>query len=218
MDNPEHAKLKTMRARPSQARGKARVRAILQAALELFKERGFEEVSTNDIAERARVPIGSLYRYYPNKEAIIGALTQRYVEDVSAIFATVGKHPMLKYLSWDEVLFMLVDGWVGYSRSNGPFTFLYIERASPKLRVQNNPTWEVFVRSFIKVLKKRCPGLTRRQAMICFGLCVAAFEMGVNEEYREFSPSLHHEAIGAAAAYMLRICGSYEHHSGHLLP
>lgn len=218
MDNLEEAQTNAMRARPSQARGKARVRTILLAALELFKERGYEAVSTNDIAERANVPIGSLYRYYPNKDAIVAALTQLYVEDVSDIFAGVGKHTMLKYLSWDEVLFMMVDGWVQYSRRNGPFTFLYIVRASPKLYADNAASRQELVRAFTKVLRKRCTGLTKRQAVICFGLSLAAFEMGANPEYRAVSDTLHHEAVSAAASYMLRICGSYEHHSGHILP
>lgn len=218
MHDPEKLKNKTARVRPSQARGQERVRLILIAALDLFKERGFEEVTTNDIAERAEIPIGSLYRYYPNKEAIIVALTELYAEDVGEIFQNVGKHPMLKYLSWDEVLLLMVDGWVNYSREHGPFTFLYIERASPKLFAQNKPTWKKFVTSFIKVLRKRCPELTNRQALVCFHLCLAATEMGTNKEYDALFPSLHHEAVGAAALYMLRICGSSDHHGVQLLP
>lgn len=217
MHDPEKYKNKTVRAKPSQARGHERVRLILMAALELFKERGFEEVTTNDIAERANIPIGSLYRYYPNKEAIIAALTELYVEDVMDVFAAVGKHPMLRYLSWDEVLLLMVDGWVNYSRQNGPFTFLYVERASPKLNQQNKPTWKKFMASFIKVLKKRCPELTNRQAIVCFSLCLSAAEIGTNKEYAAISPNLHHEAVGAAASYMLRICDSSDHHRSSIL-
>lgn len=206
--------------KPSQARGKERVRRILAAALELFQERGLlEEITTNDIAERAGVPIGSLYRYYPNKDAILAALTEMYVDDVTAVFNEVGKHPMLAYLSWDEVLMLMVDGWVNYSRDNGPFSFLYAERASQRLQQQNRHSWERFVGSFVGVLKKRCPQLSERQVLICFNLCLTATELGVNERYQRIGGGeMYHEAVSVAAGYMLRICDSYDHHADSMLP
>lgn len=211
-------KQKTARSKPSQARSKERVRRILASALELFKQRGIEAASTNDIAGHAGIPIGSLYRYYPNKESIIAALTEQYATDVSKIFASVAKHPMLPYLSWEEVLGLMVDGWADYSRTNGPFTFLYAEVANPTLHAQNVHTWQKFTATFVSVLKKRCPSLPDRQALICFKLCTAAVEMGVEEGYQKAGgPGMHHEAVSVVAAYMLRICGSYEHHNADVL-
>jgi AcrR family transcriptional regulator len=219
MHNSERFKDKAVRSKPSQARGKERVRVILSAALDLFMEYGVEEVTTNDIAERAGIPIGSLYRYYPNKNAILTALTELYVDDVSAIFEKVGKHPMLPYLSWDELLLMMVEGWVEYSRSNGPFSFLYVERASPKLQEQNMYNWQRFIETFMEVLTRRCPEVSPRQGLVCFNLCLAAAELGVNDNYRRIGGAdMYHEAVTASAAYMLRICGSYDHHADGLLP
>lgn len=48
--------------------------AILQAGRELLEAEGSEAVTTNRIAERAGVSIGSLYRYFPNKEAVLACL------------------------------------------------------------------------------------------------------------------------------------------------
>jgi AcrR family transcriptional regulator len=48
--------------------------AILAAALELFAERGFHGTSVPEIAERARVGAGTIYRYFPSKEALVNAL------------------------------------------------------------------------------------------------------------------------------------------------
>ena len=209
MYDPDKYKNKASRSKPSQARGKERVRLILAAALELFKERGLDEITTNDIAERARVPIGSLYRYFPNKDSILVALTELYVDDISKIFIGISKHPLLKYLSWEEVLLLMVDGWANYSRLSGPFTFLYAEFGNPRLRQQTTGLWEKLTASFGVVLKKRCPTLTSRQIVICFGLCGTAAAMGVNQENADkVGPDLHHDAVRGIAAYMEQVCGA----------
>lgn len=208
MYSADKYKNKAVRAHPNQARGKERVRVILSAALDLFKEYGVEQVTTNDIAERAQVPIGSLYRYYPNKDSIISALVALYVDDVSAIFKNIGKHPMLKYLSWDEVLILMVDGWVSYSRLNGPFTFFYAVWANPRLYEQSKSDRKRLVAAFAAVIKKRCPSVQERQVLVCFSLCMAAVRMGSNEDSRQIAgDDAFHEAVSAVAAYMLRVCG-----------
>ncbi len=212
MYDPDKYKDKAARAKPSQARGKERVRVILAAALELFKERGLEDVTTNDIAERAGIPIGSLYRYYPNKESIIAALTELYIDDISRIFKDIGKHPMLPYLSWDEVLLLMVDGWVHYAKLNGRFPLLYVVRANPALRKYNRHALSEFTQAFTTVLKLRCPDVTVRQALICFNLCLAAVEMGTSDEYGEFgSDVMFHEAVGVVSAHMLQTCMQHYH-------
>jgi len=205
-------KYKAARTKPLQARGKERVRVILAAALELFKERGIEQVTTNDIALRAQIPIGSLYRYYPNKDAIIVALTELYVDDVCDIFETISQHPMLRYLSWDEVLLLMVDAWANYTSLNGPFSFLYAEKASPHLYALNRPAWQRFTDHFNAVIKKRCPEATAREMLIAFQLSLAAVELGTNEVYKKIGGQhIHHEAVGAIAGYMLKVCNAHDH-------
>jgi AcrR family transcriptional regulator len=70
---------------PQQARSQVRFDAILDMAGNLFEEKGFEATSTNEIAQRAGISIGSLYQYFDNKEAIVEALTERYVEALRGI-------------------------------------------------------------------------------------------------------------------------------------
>lgn len=212
MYNPD--KFKAARTMPHQARGKERVRVILAAALQLFKQRGIEEVTTNDIAAQARIPIGSLYRYYPNKDAIIVALTELYTEDIGDVFDTIGKHPFLEHLSWDEVLLLMIDAWANYSRLNGPFVFLYAEKANPRLQALCRPAWMKFVSRFNAVITRRCPMVGPRELTVCFQLSVAAVELGVSDVFAEqIGPSLHHDAAGAIASYMLRACSKHSHHT-----
>jgi len=67
-----------------QERSQVTVDAILEAATRLFAEGGLEAVNTNQIAELAGVSIGSLYQYFPTKQAILGELIDRHSERTTA--------------------------------------------------------------------------------------------------------------------------------------
>ena len=70
-----------------QSRSQATVDAILVAAEELFAKGGVGRVTTSHIAERAGVSVGSLYQYFPSKEAILGELIDRHSEQTIAKLA-----------------------------------------------------------------------------------------------------------------------------------
>jgi AcrR family transcriptional regulator len=59
---------------PAQRRSRVTVDAIIQASTYILTEVDWEGLTTNAIAERAGVNIGSLYQYFPNKEAIVAEL------------------------------------------------------------------------------------------------------------------------------------------------
>lgn len=69
-----------MRRQPRQARSQERVNQILDVAEQMFISEGYDATTTNAIAARAKVPIGSLYQFFPDKGAILQALTMRYME------------------------------------------------------------------------------------------------------------------------------------------
>ncbi|MEM7018835.1 MAG: TetR/AcrR family transcriptional regulator [Pseudomonadota bacterium] len=66
-----------MRKQPVQSRAHATVDAILEAAARVLIDDGYSAANTNHIAERAGVSIGSLYEYFPGKEAIFTELRRR---------------------------------------------------------------------------------------------------------------------------------------------
>ncbi|MFD4668099.1 TetR/AcrR family transcriptional regulator [Lentzea sp. NPDC058450] len=68
------------RRKPSQVRAELTRDRILTAAAHVFSEHGYAAGTTNRIAERARVSIGSLYQYFPNKDAILAELMVRHID------------------------------------------------------------------------------------------------------------------------------------------
>ncbi len=65
--------------KPVQRRSEATVDTILEAAAQIFRMDGAKGATTNRIAQRAGVSIGSLYQYFPNKEALLVALMERHI-------------------------------------------------------------------------------------------------------------------------------------------
>lgn len=64
---------------PQQRRSRVTYDAILEATAQILVERGYAATTTNHIAKRAGISIGSLYQYFPNKEAIAVDLLQRHI-------------------------------------------------------------------------------------------------------------------------------------------
>lgn len=76
---------KNVRRKPSQERSLATCEALIEATARVLVEEGYDRLSTNRVAAVAGVSIGSLYQYYPNKEALVGAVLTREMASVSAV-------------------------------------------------------------------------------------------------------------------------------------
>src|SRR6202451_2764254 len=73
------------RRKPSQERARMTVDAMLHAAVKLLKRGGASSITTNRIADTAGVSIGSVYQYFPNKQAIFVALHERHIRQVEGV-------------------------------------------------------------------------------------------------------------------------------------
>jgi AcrR family transcriptional regulator len=74
------------RRTPSQARARQTIETIFEATAQIIERDGAEAVNTNLIAERAGIGIGTLYEYFPNKEAVLIAMARRQLaEDERAV-------------------------------------------------------------------------------------------------------------------------------------
>ncbi len=73
----------TPRKRPTQERSRGTVDAILVATARVLVKYGFDGCTTNAVATAAGVSIGSLYQYFPNKEALVAALIEHHIEEMT---------------------------------------------------------------------------------------------------------------------------------------
>lgn len=67
----------TARKTPRQQRSRETVAVILEAAAQVFQREGYAGTTTNHVAQRAGVSIGSVYQYFPDKDALLVALAER---------------------------------------------------------------------------------------------------------------------------------------------
>lgn len=82
----EKASAKKQRPRtPRQERGRARVAALMAAGAELFAEKGFSAATMTEIAAKAGAAIGTLYLFFPTKDALAQAILADHADELSAM-------------------------------------------------------------------------------------------------------------------------------------
>jgi AcrR family transcriptional regulator len=84
------------------------VERILDTAARIFHEQGYAGATTNDVADEAGVSVGSLYQYFPNKDALLVALTRRHIESTTAGLAYLLSR-MNANVGFDTILRRVVD-------------------------------------------------------------------------------------------------------------
>jgi len=99
----------SQRRNPSQGRSRKRMENILDTAETLLLEKGFDAVTTVSIAERAQIPVGSIYYIFPSKFAIFYALYQRKLERVDNVVHGPSKEEAEK-MDWEELLDITLYG------------------------------------------------------------------------------------------------------------
>ncbi|BBB00905.1 putative TetR family transcriptional regulator [Actinacidiphila reveromycinica] len=112
------------------ARGEKRIAQLLDAAAEEFAAVGYASATTNSIAARAGASPGTLYQFFPNKEAMARALTERYRSRLRAVFAFV-RDPALDRMPVGELVERVVDPVLALSRASPAFGSLFAGTAPP---------------------------------------------------------------------------------------
>lgn len=101
--------MKTRRV-PTQERSRKRVEAILDAAAEVFVDPGYDSATIDAIAERAGTSVGSIYQFFPNKQALFLALSDRCIERTRSLFEDV-LTPEILARGWEGILAEMLDAY-----------------------------------------------------------------------------------------------------------
>ena len=102
---------------PVQSRSRERVERLLDAAAQAFAGVGYDAATTEGIASQAGTSIGSLYQFFPNKQALFDAVAKRHLDRASELFGTFLASSKLQ-TPWDELLDRAVDGFAMLDRTD----------------------------------------------------------------------------------------------------
>jgi AcrR family transcriptional regulator len=164
------------RRQPTQARAKATVDTILEGAAVLLEEVGFDSFNTNVLAERAGVRVRSVYRYFPNKFAVMAALWKKMLgewdELLGPAFGRISDPTTDLRTSFAAMIATYVH-WLTHRR--GAWAIRSTIRAMPELAAQEKSAEEWFVRQMANALHKRGVGLPLKRLKI---ICTVVFRSG----------------------------------------
>jgi len=112
-----------IRTEPMQQRSAARLSALLDAAAAVVDEVGFDRITTAMVAERAGASIGTVYRYYPDRVAVLHALRERAVLRFRQRF--VEEMKLTPPGTWWDAVDCAVSAFVELYRSEAGFRILH---------------------------------------------------------------------------------------------
>ncbi|MBI3468667.1 MAG: TetR family transcriptional regulator [Planctomycetes bacterium] len=149
----------SLRRSPTQERGQQRIEKLLDAAAELFAEVGYEAATTNAIAERAKTSIGSLYQFFPDKDAILSAVVSRYLTELRQVHDGLFTEEFDR-LPLPEVFDRVVDTLAEFHRRRPGFRPLFFgSTTSPQLAAAAAEFHQECIGRVDRSIAKRAPQL-----------------------------------------------------------
>jgi AcrR family transcriptional regulator len=181
------------RKHASQDRSRATVDALIEATARILVREGFDKASTNRIAEQAGVSIGSLYQYFPSKEALVAAVIDRHQQEliqlVRRALAQVAALPM------EQAVRRLVAIAIKAHRLDPKLHRVLAEQIPRTGRLENQ---EAFNREsyalFRAYLEAHRDELRAVDLEIAAFVCVTSIEALTHTAVLHHSESLSHEA------------------------
>jgi len=178
------------RKNASQERSRLTVDALLEATARILVREGFDKASTNRIAEVAGVSVGSLYQYFPSKEALVAALIDRHNRQVMQ--AIQGELAEALKLSMEEAVRRLVSIAVKAHRVDPKLHRALTEQIPRVGRLENveffNRQYYVLFENYLK---------SRRGELSVTDLGLAAFVCVTSIEALTHTAVLHRKMVSA---------------------
>ena len=117
---------KGLRRDPQQARSRARVQAILDAADQILATEGFDALTIRRLADAAGVPIGTIYQFFEDKSAVLAAVAYRYLEAFTEAMEALSAETA--DVHGDELLDRVFDTFATLYRSNPGYVAIWSGR------------------------------------------------------------------------------------------
>ncbi len=116
------------RRAPVQARSRLRMTRILDEAAVLFADEGFDATTIEAIAAAAHTSVGSVYQFFPNKQAVFDALAARYKEQVEGLFGLLATHHAggRTGVAWTTEVDRAVDAFAAFHRGDAGFRAVWL--------------------------------------------------------------------------------------------
>src|SRR5262245_17415072 len=185
------------RKRPVQERSRSTVDVILEAAAQVLERDGYAAATTDLIAERAGVSIGTLYQYFPNKDSILLALTQEHARAAQGVL-----EPLLREIAdgtppLEPWLRRFVDACVELNgRRPRLHQVLFEETPFPAETMEGMYQTGDLILTVIQGYLARVPGLT-----------VADHRLAAYLLFRAVGAVIHAGVVRRPAEYTMRDCG-----------
>jgi len=154
---------------PKQARSRRRYQHILDTAALLFAEDGFDSVTTNHIAAAADVSIGSLYQFFPNKEALAEALIERYLEQMTAVFP----QEIDTQIPVEDFIHRVISQFVQFEADKTGFRVILLHLESGAAAEATHTLHNMLVSQIDRVIGAYYPGLPADQRHLCAAVSLA---------------------------------------------
>jgi len=146
--------------KPQRRAGEERVAALLQAAAEVIAEKGYDAATMAEVAARAGAQIGSLYRFFPNKDVLANALVDRFRARIAAAFDSI--ESQIATLSSSAFADALLDVLMELRGETQPIVALLEARS--EWSVRRLEFRRELRRRIARTLMLRCPKLRKNQA------------------------------------------------------
>lgn len=187
------------RKAPLQSRSQATVQVILQAAARVLSKESLAGFNTNRISEVAGVSVGSLYQYFPNKEALVTALIEDTQTALALQVQVLAK--ATEGLSLDDKLQAMADLAVSQQFAN-PLLSAALDHEEKRLPLQKRlkQTEMALVDAVLKMLRPCVPGISMLEVRDMFVITKALVES--EADGRAPPADLQQRLIRAAKGYL----------------
>ncbi|MBW7968940.1 TetR/AcrR family transcriptional regulator [Bradyrhizobium sp. BR 10289] len=163
------------RKNASQERSRATVDALVEATARILVNEGFEKASTNRIAEIAGVSVGSLYQYFPSKEALVAAVIDRHNEEIMAIVRNALKE--IADMPIDTAVRQLVTVAIEAHRINPKLHRVLVEQIPRTGQLKDVEAFNREVHTLVRAyLESRRKEMRKIDLDVATFICVSAIE------------------------------------------